>query len=263
MLLFLKLGGSLITDKAHEQTVRAGVLARLAGEIALARAARPGLRLVLGHGSGSFGHPEGQKHGIRQGVETPDQWRGFAEVAYAAAKLNRHVLDALHTAGIPVLNCPPSASAICHAGSIISLSLTPILAALDHDLVPLVRGDVAIDEARGGTIISTEEVFRYLANRLHPDEILLAGIERGVLTHWPGGEVIPLITPETIADIQPALRGASAADVTGGMESKVLEMLAQAQAMPGLAIRIFSGLEPGLVKRLLLGESEAGTLIKA
>ena len=75
--------------------------------------------------------------------------------------------------------------------------------------------------------------------------------------------MIPLITPQNIESLRPALRGSHAADVTGGMESKVLEMLAQAQSMPGLRVRIFSGVEAGAVKRALLGETITETVIMA
>ena len=53
---FLKLGGSLITDKSRPQTARLDVLERLASEIAQAYHKHPDLSLVIGHGSGSFGH---------------------------------------------------------------------------------------------------------------------------------------------------------------------------------------------------------------
>jgi len=91
MLLFLKLGGSLITDKATPRALRAETLARLMDEIASARANHD-VRLVLGHGSGSFGHVEGKRYGTRDGVRSEEGWRGFAEVQAAAALLNRHVI---------------------------------------------------------------------------------------------------------------------------------------------------------------------------
>ena len=91
-------------------SARVAVLARLMAEVAEARAALPALQLVLGHGSGSYGHVEGAQHGTRQGVSTPAQWRGMAEVQYAAGLLNRLVVDAAWAAGVPVLNLPPSAS---------------------------------------------------------------------------------------------------------------------------------------------------------
>jgi len=258
MLTFLKLGGSLITDKGKPRTPRPEVLARLMGEIAAARQAQPEQQLVLGHGSGSFGHVEAGKYGTRQGVRTPEQWRGLAEVQAVAGELNRLVVDAARAAGLPVLNLPPSASAMCRDGVIQTLALEPLRVALAHGLMPLVFGDVALDEARGGTIVSTEDVFRYLAVELRPERILLAGIEPGVLTIWPAGEIIPQV--KTGMSLS-GLGGARTADVTGGMASKVAEMLALAQTVPGIQVRIFSGMTPGLVRAALLDEAQPGTAI--
>ncbi len=259
MLVLLKLGGSLITVKDQPRTLRAEVLARLMDEIAQARAAQPELQLVLGHGSGSFGHVEATRYGTRAGVRTPDDWVGLAEVQAAAAQLNRLVIDAARQAGLPVLNLPPSASTVCRDGAIAALAIGPLRAAVENGLIPVVFGDVAVDEVRGGTIISTEAIFSYIAGWLPPRRVLLAGIEPGVLTRWPAGEVLPVVTPGTPLS---AVGGSHAADVTGGMANKVQEMLALAQALPGLEVRIFSGVEPGAVQSALLGE-RLGTAVRA
>jgi isopentenyl phosphate kinase len=258
MLVFLKLGGSLITDKTQASTARPEVLARLMAETAVARAHRPDLRLVLGHGSGSFGHMEARKHATRAGVHTAAEWQGFVEVQAAAGELNRLVADAARAAGLPVLNLPPSASAICRDGVLTAFAVQPVALALAHGLVPLVFGDVAFDEARGGTIVSTEDVFSHLAIALRPERILLAGIEPGVLTRWPGGELVQLIGRDTKGA---AIGGSHAADVTGGMASKVQQMQLLVQAMPGISVRIFSGAEPNVLRETLLEEVQPGTLI--
>ena len=181
-LVFLKLGGSLITDKTLEEAARPSVIRRLAVEVAGALTARSGLRLVLGHGSGSFGHVVGKRYGTRHGVRDAVGWRGFAETAAAAQRLNRQVSDAFWQAGVPVWSVQPSATARCRDGELIALDDRPISEALEHGLVPLVYGDVAVDEVRGGTIISTEEIFAWLARRLKPDRIVLAGAVPGVPT---------------------------------------------------------------------------------
>jgi isopentenyl phosphate kinase len=54
-LQFLKLGGSLITDKTHPYTARPEMLDALVGEIVKAFRDNADLHLVLVHGSGSFG----------------------------------------------------------------------------------------------------------------------------------------------------------------------------------------------------------------
>jgi isopentenyl phosphate kinase len=257
--LFLKLGGSLITDKHTPRTPRVETLARLMGEIVSALSAQPEMQMVLGHGSGSFGHAEAKKYGTRLGVHSAEEWRGFAEVQAAAGALNQLVQEAARAAGLPIVNFPPSASAVCRDGVIRSLAVEPIQHALEHGLVPLVFGDVAVDETWGGTIVSTEDVFCHLALHLRPSRILLAGIEPGVLAHWPGGEIVPTITPETPLG---QIGGSHAADVTGGMASKVREMLALVKELPELAVSIFSGEEPGRVRAALEGQRVPGTSIR-
>ncbi|RPI33061.1 MAG: hypothetical protein EHM70_07215, partial [Chloroflexota bacterium] len=195
-LQFLKLGGSLITDKAHPHTPRPEVIARLAGEIASARRSVPMMRLVLGHGSGSFGHTPASQYGTRLGVHTPEQWQGFLEVWREAAALNRLVMDALHAAGLPAMAFAPSASVLGHDGRLASWDLGPLESALEAGLVPVVYGDVIFDRVRGGTIFSTEDLFAHLALALHPQRILLAGLEPGVWADYPACQsLIAEITP--------------------------------------------------------------------
>lgn len=259
-LIFLKLGGSLLTDKRGEQALRTGVLARLAGEIQQALSERPELRLVIGHGSGSFGHVAAAPYDTRAGVQTAQEWQGFAGVSAAAARLNRLVCDALLDAGVPAVSFQPSASAHCLDGRIIYLASRPVAAALEAELVPLVYGDVAFDVLRGGTIISTEEILTYLAEEMEPAWFLLAGDTAGVYDQ--DGTVIPQIGEANFAQVEAALGGSRGTDVTGGMAGKVRAMLSLVATHPGLRVRIFSGLEEGRLRQALLRpEAGNGTLI--
>jgi isopentenyl phosphate kinase len=260
-IIFLKLGGSLITDKTGMEQVRADVLARLAGEIQAACETNPHLKLVLGHGSGSFGHVHGARHGTRQGVHSAEQWYGFAQVSAAASRLNELVMTALLDAGLPALRLQPSASVHCIDGQIKEMAVGPVEAALAVGLLPVVFGDVAFDTVRGGTIVSTEEVLMFLAGRLRPSWLLLAGETPGVLDQV--GQVVPLITEENFAAIAPALGGSRGTDVTGGMASKVRGMLQLVAAQSEMQIRIFSGLEPGqLEATLATPHTGSGTVIR-
>ncbi|MEP7285641.1 MAG: isopentenyl phosphate kinase [Chloroflexota bacterium] len=260
-LTFIKLGGSLITDKRESQHFHQAIMQRAAGEIVQALAAQPSLRLLIGHGSGSFGHVAAQKYGTATGVHSLDAWRGYAEVATIARRLNSLVVEALFEAGLPVLSIQPSSSAQCDDGKIISMAVEPIRAALEHQLVPVVYGDVALDSQRGGTIISTETIFFTLAESLHPARIMLLGEVEGV--YDASGNIIPHITPDNLESIATALGGSHGTDVTGGMASKVRQMVALAQQLPGLQIRIFSGTTPGQIESAVTGQSAPGTLITA
>lgn len=259
-LVFLKLGGSLITEKQSEATLRPEVLGRIVEEIAEARAAQPELRILLGHGSGSFGHVPAKKYGTRQGVRNAEGWRGFVEVWRSASALNQAVTGALTAADLPVVTFPPVSSVVAAGGRVQSWNLEPIRAALAAGILPVVYGDVVFDTEIGGTILSTEDLFVHLAAQLQPARILLAGDEPGVLTKYPDGKVIARITPQNYGSLT-ALPGASAAtDVTGGMASKVEAMLQVVQAAPTCTVRIFSGLEPGAIAAALAGK-DVGTSI--
>ena len=261
-VIFLKLGGSLITDKTGVEEVRAPILSRLALEIRQARDNNPNLKLVLGHGSGSFGHVAAARYGTRDGIKTAEQWLGFVEVSSAASRLNELVIAALLEAGVPALSLQPSASAVCVDGLIQSLASQPVEMALEAGLVPVIFGDVAFDSIRGGTIISTEEVMMFLAKKLHPSWLLLAGETRGVLNQ--AGQVIPQITKDSLSEISKALGGSRGTDVTGGMDSKVRAMLDLVTLQPQMKIRIFSGLEAGVVEKTILKPTFAsGTVIRS
>ncbi|MBN2044846.1 MAG: isopentenyl phosphate kinase family protein [Anaerolineales bacterium] len=254
-LTFLKLGGSLITDKHTPSTALPGRIRQLSGEIAEFKAQSPAAKLLLGHGSGSFGHVPGKKFGTREGVHTPDQWRGFAEVWRQAKTLNQIVADGLHQAGLPAVVFPAVSSAAAADGQITHWDLSPIQQALEHGLLPVVYGDVAFDSVRGGTIVSTENIFNYLARELKPNRILIAGIEKGVWADFPAcTKIIDQITPENLEAVLPDIRGSAATDVTGGMSSKVREMCQLASQVSGLEVHIFSALQPGSLLAALTGK---------
>jgi isopentenyl phosphate kinase len=261
MLVFVKLGGSLITNKQEVNSFRPSEVGRLAREIGAALDSRPDLQLLIGHGSGSFGHMAAKRYGTMQGVRTPEQWRGYAEVANVASELNFLMSEALESAGVPVIRIQPSASAHCHDGAIIDMAVQPVAAALEHGLVPLVHGDVALDDVRGGTIISTESVFFFLAQHLPVDEVLLLGEVEGVYDREK--RVIPEITPNNLASVEAVLGGSAGTDVTGGMETKVRDMAALVQQRPHMRIQIMSGMTSGLLACALNGEAVVSTVIRA
>jgi len=259
--VFLKLGGSLITDKSQPRSPRKGVLAQLAQEIAAARKEKPDLNLVLGHGSGSFGHTSGQKYHTRDGVHTPQEWEGFTKVWFDAADLNHLVMEALHDANIPALSFPPSASVTTQAREITHWNTAPLEQALEKKLLPVVYGDVVFDEEIGGTILSTEEIFAYLTRKLKPQTILLAGQDPGVWVDYPQcTEIIPEITPQTYPALRSNFQEATTTDVTGGMASKVKEMVHLVQSAGELEVWIFSGRIQDHLFQALIGQHQ-GTQI--
>jgi isopentenyl phosphate kinase len=275
-LVFLKLGGSLITDKTKPYTPLLDVMDDLALQIATTLQTQPNLRLVLGHGAGSFGHVAASEYKTRDGYPKPsplihrqrdttedNYWKGFAEVWYQASSLNRYVMEALHKAGVRAVALPPSSSVISSDGQVAVWETTPLRMALAAQMVPVIFGDVVFDEVRGGTILSTENLFAFLVKALNPERILLAGLEQAVWEDFPARtRRIERITPQSFEQIKQGVGKSTAADVTGGMEAKVSEMLDLVKRHPELKIQIFSGTEPGNLTRAITGDL-LGTEISA
>ncbi|HWR66365.1 MAG TPA: isopentenyl phosphate kinase [Bellilinea sp.] len=261
MILFLKLGGSLITDKLNARTARKDTIQRLAGEIQSARLAQPDVQFVLGHGSGSFGHVPADKYHTRRGVHSWKDWEGFLEVWRQARELNQIMLEELTQVGMPVMAFPPSAFIQAADGQPATVQADPLRSALQAGLVPLVAGDVIFDRVLGGTIFSTEDVFLALAPHLLPDRILICGMEAGVWQDFPANtELITHITPSSFKTLDRKLSGSAGIDVTGGMRTKVDQMVALVSQFPQAQVQIFSGEAPGTLSEVLMGHPH-GTLI--
>lgn len=262
-LIFLKLGGSLITDKAKPHTLRPELLHRLADEIKKACQEKPSLKIVLGHGSGSFGHVPAKKYNTVEGVHASSDRAGFMEVWREARDLNNLVIKEFTAVKLPILCFPPSACVQTADRKIIRWDIKVIETALKEDYIPLLYGDVILDAKICGTILSTEELFSFLVKPLIPSRILLAGIDDGVFSDFPKNKsLIPMLTPTLYAQHIKSISPSRHIDVTGGMSEKVRLMIELVKDHPGLSISVFSGLKDGNVYKALMGEYP-GTTIRA
>ncbi len=265
----VKLGGSLITDKARPRTVEKERLGRLAAEIA---AGRSGGCLVVGHGSGSFGHPEAKAAGLVGGaggrrLDSPADRMGIARTQSAAQALHRMIVSSLIDAGVPAYSQPPSGFLVADDGEPRGEAPAPLAAALRSGLTPVTMGDVAIDRRRGAAIVSTETVFEFLAGALPALEIevrrvLWLGVVAGVLDE--AGRLIRRIDETNIEAAAAAAGGSSAVDVTGGMEHRLAAAWRLARA--GVESLILDGREPGLLESALRCPGQAAgaaTLVRS
>lgn len=266
-LILLKLGGSVITDKTQPFTARLEVIERLAQEIKNALADRgDDLRLIIGHGAGSFGHTTAAKYQTHKGAIATDSWLGFAEVAAAAAELNHLVMTALRQAGVPAIRFQPSASTRTRGEQLMYFETFPLKEVLKHGLVPVVYGDVSVDANQGMSIVSTEKLFDNLARELSPNRIILSGHVDGVYDKDPfkdpQAELIDTIDHSNWEEVEATLGGSHGVDVTGGMFTKVREMYRLTLAMPPMQAMIISAEQPGHVEAVLKGQMvNFGTLI--
>ena len=260
-LVMLKLGGSLITEKDGDAEARADVIVRLAREIAEG-AEETDARLLVGHGSGSFGHPPAAEHDLRHGTEGDEQRLGLSRTQRRAAELHRRVVEALVAAGVPGFSVVPSSAAVAEDGRVADFAGEPLMRALGGGYVPVVYGDVMMDRTRGSTIASTEAVFLHLASLLEDtgwrvDRALWLGSTDGVLDRE--GRPLPRIDRGPDGGLPNAVEGSAATDVTGGMRHRVETALRMAAL--GVPSWIGDGRRPGTLRRALVGEMQGGTRV--
>jgi isopentenyl phosphate kinase len=258
-IILIKLGGSLITDKARPETPRREVIARLAGEIARAAREIPHA-LVVGHGSGSFGHVAARESGIAAGLRSADQLPGVSRTQERAAALHRIVIEALLAAGALPFSIAPSSCLVADAGRPAAFAAEPLLLALDRGLLPVLYGDVVTDRSWGISIGSTERLFEALAGTLQDQG---RTIRRAV---WLGetdglydaeGRTVPTISAGDLDRVRAAIGAPAGTDVTGGMLHRVETALGLARL--GVPSLLANGLVPGLLERALRGEPVPGT----
>ncbi len=262
-LTLIKLGGSLITDKRGEASSRDAVIERLAGELADALQQETQQRIVLGHGSGSFGHVAAK----RAGLSASQPWQGedpngISETQAQAAELHRRVLAALRTAGAPAYSQSPSSLLVQRAGRPLRGTLEPLTRALDLHLLPVIYGDVVMDEDWGASICSTEAAMGFVVRRLRRRKIpirrlLWLGETDGI---WGAtGETIPRIDGSNYRVVLKSLGEAAGTDVTGGMRLRL--STAWSLARLGINSWIVDGRREGLLGQALRGENVPGTLV--
>lgn len=262
-LIFLKLGGSLITQKDKPFTENKEVIKRIAKEIHQARKEK-GFRLLLGNGGGSYPHVPAKKYKTAEGIINEESLKGIAEVQDAASRLNRIIVRALLDAGENAISIQPSSVCLTRNSRIAEFHTKPLEMFLEKDMIPVVYGDVGLDLEQGCSIISTEELFISLAKKLKPERIISAGIVDGVFTADPflnpEAKLIPEITSENYPKVKKMLAGSAGIDVTGGMLHKVERYLELASIE--VKSYIISGLIKNRLKDALLGKEVEGTVIK-
>lgn len=260
-IVLVKIGGSLITDKHKPFSLNEEALDAVAGEIK--KGMGSGIRLIVGHGAGSFGHIPAKKYQTHRGINGPKSFRGIAEVADTAARLNRIVVQRLLSRDINAVSVSPLSIMVAKNHKLHSLCSDSIEELLRLGLLPIVYGDQILDTAVGCTVFSTEKVLGYLALHLKKrgyviKKMIHCGLTNGVYDE--NGETITLMTSKNMDMYRSALGASGGVDVTGGMVHKVEETLSLAKhGIPGL---IIDGIENGSLSEAIAGRTVIGTRVE-
>jgi isopentenyl phosphate kinase len=238
----LKLGGSVVTAKDTPETVDEQHLAVAADAVAGALGSPP--ELVVVHGGGSFGHHHASRHGVTTADGTHDA-AAINNIHTAMKSLNSAVVDALTERGIPAVPVHPLSAGSRDEVGELSFPPNAVRTLLDEGFVPVTHGDVVAHRGRGATIVSGDELVVSLAAGVGADRVGLCSDVPGVLDD--DDDVIDRI--ESFDEVSEFLGASGTTDVTGGMATKVRELLAlgapaQVFDLAGLE-RFLDGGDPG------------------
>ncbi len=259
-LIFIKLGGSVITDKSKEFTARPANIKRLGGEIKAALKVFP-CAIVIGHGAGSFAHTPAKKYQTKKGLINSKSLMGMTIVEDAARTLNDILVKIFIKGNLPVFPFSPASFIISDTQVSNKSYLDPIKQALLTGSHPVIYGDVIMDRGQGCTIFSTEKVLSIVAKKLVRDyKIRMIYVTDVNGVHDEKGNIIPVITNKNFNQLKSSIIGAKSVDVTGGMLHKVEQALSLAKKYD-ISTSIVNGNEKNSLKNAVMGKKTTGTRI--
>ncbi|MEM0021173.1 MAG: isopentenyl phosphate kinase [Fervidicoccaceae archaeon] len=262
MKVVLKLGGSLITDKAKAYTAREEIIQSLARR--MKEAQDKGALILVVHGGGSFGHVAAKSEIDKHGKLHPTSVPGISS---AMMNLNSIVMTHLLRAGLRAVTYPPHSMCLysCRE-SRFNCSLEPLYEAADAGLLPVTFGDVVLGE-RGcePKIISGDDLALMMGSRIGADRIIFATDVDGVMRN-PSNPLTLIETiraediPKIISEISFTSNGT--VDVTSGLLGKIMKIYSYLSSLSQRPeVLIINGRIEERVLGALLGADVRGTRI--
>lgn len=249
--IVVKFGGSAITDKTKICTPRIDVIHRASAEIA-----KSSKRIILLHGGGSYAHPFVSRELVRAGFSTGDGLRSVSEIELNLEQLTRMVGVALLLYGRSFVPIRPMSCITLRNGEVNNHFLQPLNLALRRRTIPILHGDVCVDDARGFGILSADRIASLLGKELSVSRVLFGCDVDGVRKNQHRSTIVNEVTKGNHRGVLNGIRD-SRTDATGGMRAKVFEAIRLARG--GVESFIFDLREPNNLRLLLDGNSSIGT----
>jgi len=243
-LKLIKLGGSVITKKSGYKEPNIENIEALAKMLAVVW--KKGKKMIVVHGAGSFGHGPVVLYNIRNGIRTDKEREGYAYTHSSCAYLSSLIVDALIKHGVPAVSIPPAVIIRQRGKKISSFNKKIVYDYLKAGFLPVLYGDMVLDEKIGGSVCSGDQIVAELGK--DAEMIVLGTNVDGVLAD---GKVVKRITKKNFEKISKHLGGAETTDVTGGMKGKIIEIM-----KTNKPAYIVNALYPSRIEALLLGKKK-------
>jgi isopentenyl phosphate kinase len=256
-MFLIKLGGSVITEKSHEQPLfKKKVVYDIASVIQ-----RSGSDVVIVHGAGSFGHVLAKQYDLMNGCGSSIQKQGFARTHLLVQQLNTYVLSSFQDQELPVVSIPPHATVILNNHDIERFDKEIFSRYRNNGFIPMTFGDVVLDTSLGCSICSGDVLIRVLAETFQPESVIFLMDEDGLYTANPKKDKNATFIKDITIDELHTLttKVDDHADVTKGMQGK-LEMITKI-VQQGSNVFLLNGNKPDRLYDVLQGKQTICTTI--
>jgi isopentenyl phosphate kinase len=232
-IILVKLGGAILTNKSSTCSIApesqwVSIFEQVANVYK-----HHNQNLILIHGVGSFGHPQAKRFAVKDGAAqdaSKDMRKGVCLTHAAVLELHSHVIKTLTDMTIPAVSVTPFDHVVTSGGIDATASTNfermchraHIL--LQQGYVPVLHGDVVMDDKQYCTILSGDVVMRELSRYIPSVKrcVFLTDVD-GVFDKDPKTHAdAELLTDLPISQqFDHTSSHPSAADVTGSMHGKV------------------------------------------
>lgn len=261
-LIILKIGGSVITEKKNNaKKIKRKVLERLAKEIAGAKK-KKNFSLIIIHGVGAFGHVAAKEFKLDQGYKNRSQINAIAETYTDLKKLDLEVIKIFKKTGLSIAPFQPSCAWTLNNKRLEDINVDIIKKYLDLDLVPILHGDILMDNKIKFSILSGDQMIYRLAKELKADRVIMGTDVDGVFDSNPKinkkATLYTVINKHIAKNIK--INETDVIDVTGGMGGKINELLRLAEA--GIKSEIINIAKEKNLERSLTNQKNIKTVIE-
>ncbi len=178
--------------------------------------------------------------------------------------LRSQIAEAMHQAGVPVAMILPSSNMTASRFRLKRSFLDAVEGFLRIGMIPLLGGDVLVDDEVGFSVCGGDQISLHLAEHFDASRMLFATDVGGVFDRDPKqhAEAQP-ISRLRLSDLNAVMLDAhQQVDASGAMAGK-LESIGQANGMlaQGMEVHLFSMMEPGNLRAFLQGDPAMGTEI--
>ena len=255
----VKLGGSVLTRKEKPYTPNLAIIKRIVKEIKRTNS-QP---LIIIHGGGSFGHPPASEYQIVEGLKDHIQLIGFSKTRQAMMTLNKIIVDSFIQQNMPIISVQPSAFILTNQGRISEVDTSLIKRMLKLTFIPLLYGDAVLDEQKGFSILSGDQIAAYLAIKFKVKQIIICVDVDGLFSEDPKKNPNATLLHEIKLDVlMKSLNNISRArttDVTRGMLGKIIEMIPAVES--GIKVKIINAKKVNRLYKALKNEQVMSTEI--